>query len=39
MTDFRKLTLGIAATFGLPSLPWIVVPAVKYQQLKPVAAD
>ncbi len=39
MTDFRKLTLGIAATFGLPWLLLIVVPAFKYQHLKPIAYD
>jgi cytochrome c oxidase cbb3-type subunit 2 len=39
MTDFRKLTLGIAASFGLPWLLLIVVPAFKYQHIKPIAYD
>jgi cytochrome c oxidase cbb3-type subunit 2 len=39
MTNFRTFILGLAAAFGLPWLCLIVLPAMKYQQLKPVAYD
>jgi len=39
MSDFRKLVLRIGLLFGLPWLLLIVIPVLKYQQLKPVAYD
>lgn len=39
MTNFRTFILGLAASFGLPWLCLIVLPAMKYQQLAPVAYD
>lgn len=39
MTDFRKFVWGIGLSFGLPWLCLIVLPAMSYQQLKPVAYD
>ena len=39
MSDFRKFVLRIGILFGLPWLLLIVVPAMKYQNLKPVAYD
>lgn len=39
MTNFRTFILGLAASFGLPWLCLIVLPAMKYQQLTPVAYD
>jgi cytochrome c oxidase cbb3-type subunit 2 len=37
--NFRTFILGLAASFGLPWLCLIVLPAMKYQQLTPVAYD
>lgn len=37
--NFRTFILGLAASFGLPWLLLIVVPAMKYQSLAPVAYD
>lgn len=37
--NFRTFILGLAASFGLPWLCLIVIPAMKYQQLTPVAYD
>lgn len=37
--NFRTFILGLAASFGLPWLCLIVVPAMKYQQLTPVVYD
>ncbi|WP_395738101.1 cbb3-type cytochrome c oxidase subunit II [Prosthecobacter sp.] len=39
MTNFRTFILGLAASFGLPWLCLIVLPAMKYEQLAPVAYD
>lgn len=39
MTNFRTFILGLAAAFGLPWLCLIVLPAMQYQQLTPVAYD
>ena len=39
MTNFRTFILGLAASFGLPWLCLIVLPAMKYEQLTPVAYD
>lgn len=39
MSDFRKFVLGIGICFGLPWLLLVVVPALKYQSLRPVAYD
>lgn len=39
MTNFRTFILGLAASFGLPWLCLIVIPALTYQQLTPVAYD
>ncbi len=37
--NFRTFILGLAASFGLPWLCLIVLPAMQYQQLTPVAYD
>jgi cytochrome c oxidase cbb3-type subunit 2 len=37
--NFRTFILGLAASFGLPWLCLVVLPAMKYQQLTPVAYD
>jgi cytochrome c oxidase cbb3-type subunit 2 len=37
MTEFRKLVLLIALTFGVPWLLLIVRPALSYQTLAPIA--
>ncbi|WP_395749511.1 cbb3-type cytochrome c oxidase subunit II [Prosthecobacter sp.] len=39
MTNFRTFILGLAASFGLPWLCLIVLPAMQYEQLAPVAYD
>ena len=39
MTNFRTFILGLTAAFGLPWLCLIVLPAMQYQQLTPVAYD
>ena len=39
MTNFRTFILGLAAAFGLPWLCLIVLPAMQYEQLTPVAYD
>ncbi len=39
MTDLRKFILALFATFGLPWLLLVVIPALKYQALGPVAYD
>lgn len=39
MSDFRKIVFRIAILFGLPWLLMIVVPVIRYQNLKPVAYD
>jgi cytochrome c oxidase cbb3-type subunit 2 len=39
MSDFRKFILALALSFGVPWLFLIVVPAVKYQGLKPLSYD
>lgn len=37
--NFRTFILGLAASFGLPWLCLIVIPAMKYQQLTPIVYD
>lgn len=37
--NFRTFILGLAASFGLPWLCLIVLPAMTYQQLTPIAYD
>ena len=39
MSNFRTFIFALTASFGLPWLCLIVIPAVKYQALKPVAYD
>jgi cytochrome c oxidase cbb3-type subunit 2 len=39
MTNFRTFILGLAAAFGLPWLCLIVLPAMQYEKLTPVAYD
>lgn len=39
MSNFRTFILTLIASFGLPWLCLIIVPALKYQALKPVAYD
>ena len=39
MTNFRTFIFGLAAAFGLPWLCLIVLPAMRYEQLTPVAYD
>ena len=39
MSDFRKFVLGLGVSFGVPWLLLIVIPALKYQHLKPQAYD
>lgn len=39
MTNFRTFILGLAASFGLPWLCLIVLPAMQYEHLTPVAYD
>jgi cytochrome c oxidase cbb3-type subunit 2 len=39
MMNFRTFILGLAASFGLPWLLLIVIPAMQYQSLAPVAYD
>lgn len=39
MSQFRTFILALVASFGLPWLCLIVIPAVKYQALSPVAYD
>ncbi len=39
MSNFRTFILALIASFGLPWLCLIVIPAVKYQALAPVAYD
>ena len=39
MSEFRKIVFRIGILFALPWLCLIVVPAMKYQHLKPVAYD
>ena len=39
MSNFRTFILALTASFGLPWLCLIVIPAVKYQALSPVAYD
>lgn len=39
MTDLRKFIFALVASFGLPWLLVVVVPALKYQALGPVAYD
>ena len=39
MMNFRTFILGLAASFGLPWLLLIVIPAMKYQSLAPIAYD
>jgi cytochrome c oxidase cbb3-type subunit II len=39
MSNFRTFILALTASFGLPWLCLIVIPALKYQALSPVAYD
>lgn len=39
MTNFRTFILGLVASFGLPWLCLIVIPAMQYEHLTPVAYD
>jgi cytochrome c oxidase cbb3-type subunit II len=39
MTNFRTFILGLAASFGLPWLCLIVLPAMQYEHVTPVAYD
>lgn len=39
MMNFRTFILGLTASFGLPWLCLIVIPAMKYQSLTPIAYD
>jgi cytochrome c oxidase cbb3-type subunit II len=39
MSQIRKFILGLTLSFGLPWLCLIVLPMLKYQQLKPIAYD
>ncbi len=39
MSDFRKFSLSLIAAFGVPWLLLVVVPVIKYQNLKPLAYD
>ncbi len=39
MTDFRTFVLKLIASFGLPWLLLIIVPAISYQGTKPLAYD
>lgn len=39
MSDFRKFTLAIIATFGVPWLFLIVIPVIKYQHVQAIPYD
>lgn len=39
MSNFRTFILALTASFGLPWLCLIIIPAIKYQALTPVAYD
>lgn len=39
MSNFRTFILALTASFGLPWLCLIIIPAIKYQALAPVAYD
>ena len=36
MSDFRKFTLSLMATFGVPWLLLIIIPVMKYQRIQPI---
>lgn len=39
MSDFRKFTLAIIATFGVPWLFLIIIPVIKYQHVQAIPYD